>query len=114
LTYNLEDAEAALAELTAGTDFDELAAVYDSLTRGELGWVPRGYLLDPRADEAVFALQVGETSDIIETDIGFHIFKVIERGDHPLSPDALLTLQERALKEWIAEQRAQSEIIPAP
>ncbi|MBI4927514.1 MAG: peptidylprolyl isomerase [Anaerolineae bacterium] len=114
LTYNLEDAQAALAELNAGTDFDELAAAYDSFTRGELGWVPRGYLLDPKADEAVFALQVGATSDIIETDIGFHIFKVIERADHPLTPDALLTLQEQALKEWLAEQRAQSEIILAP
>ncbi|MEW6401851.1 MAG: peptidylprolyl isomerase [Chloroflexota bacterium] len=114
LTYNLEDAQAALAELQAGADFDELAGTYDSLTRGELGWLPRGYLLDPRADEAVFALQVGTISDIIETDIGFHIFKVIERADHPLTPDALLVLQERALTEWLAEQRAQSDIILAP
>ena len=114
LTYNLEDAQAARAELSAGTNFDELAAFYDSLTRGELGWVPRGYLLDPKADEAVFALQVGTYSDIIETDIGFHIFKVIERANHPLTPDALLTLQEQALKEWLVRQRAQSEITLAP
>ena len=114
LTSNVDTAQAALAELTAGTDFDELAASYDSVTRGELGWVPRGYLLDPKADEAVFALQVGAYSDIIETDIGYHIFKVIERGDHPLTPDALRTLQEQALKDWIANQRVQSEIILAP
>ncbi len=114
LTYNREDAQAALDQLKAGTDFDELAATYDEITRGELGWVPRGYLLDPKADEAVFALQVGAYSDIIETDIGFHIFKVIERGDHPLTPDALLTLQEKALTKWIADQHAQSDIVVAP
>lgn len=114
LTYNLEDAQAALDKLKTGTDFDELAADYDPTTRGELGWVPRGYLLDSKADEAVFALQVGATSDIIETDIGFHIFKVIERADHPLTPDALRTLQERALKKWLDEQRTQSKIILAP
>ena len=34
--------------------------------------------------------------------------------DLPLTPEALLVLQERALVEWLVEQRAQSEIIPAP
>jgi len=114
LTYNEEDARAALEELKAGTDFDEMAALYDTITFGELGWVPRGYLLDAKAEEAVFALQVGTYSDVIATDAGFHIFKAIERGDHPLAPDALLTVQELALRDWVAEQRAKSEIVLAP
>ena len=114
LTYNEEDARAALEQLNGGTDFDELAALYEPNTFGELGWVPRGYLLDVKADEAVFALQVGAYSDVIATDAGFHIFKAVERGDHPLSPDALLTVQELALKNWVAEQRAKSEIVLVP
>jgi parvulin-like peptidyl-prolyl isomerase len=114
LTYNEEDARVALAELQAGADFDELAALYDSVTFGELGWVPRGYLLDAKADEAVFALQAGAYSDIIATDAGFHIFKAVERGDHPLTPDALLTVQELALKNWVAEQRTKSDIVLVP
>jgi len=114
LTYNEEDARAALEELKAGADFDELAARYDPITFGELGWVPHGYLLDARADDAVFALQVGVYSDVVATDAGFHIFKALERGDHPLTPDALLTMQELALKNWVAEQRAKSEIILVP
>jgi parvulin-like peptidyl-prolyl isomerase len=103
-----------LEQLQAGTDFDELATQYDPVTNGELGWVPRGYLLDAKADEAVSALQVGSYSDVIATDAGFHIFKAIERGDHPLSPDALLTVQELALKNWVAERRAKSNIVLAP
>jgi parvulin-like peptidyl-prolyl isomerase len=79
-----------------------------------LGWVPRGYLLDAKADEAVFALQAGAYSDVIVTDAGFHIFKALERGDHLLTPDALLTVQELALKNWVAEQRAKSEIVLVP
>jgi peptidyl-prolyl cis-trans isomerase C len=114
LTYNEANAQAALAQLNAGADFDELAAKYDPLTRGELGWVPRGYLLNARADEAVFALQVGEYSDIIATDAGFHIFKALERSKHPLSPDALLTMQALALKDWLAEKRAKSDIVLTP
>jgi len=114
LTYNQEDANYALGQLQAGTEFDALAALYDPVTLGELGWVPRGYLLDPKADEAVFALQAGSTSGVIETDAGFHIFKALERGDHPLTPDALLTVQEQALKNWVAEKRASSNIVLNP
>jgi peptidyl-prolyl cis-trans isomerase C len=114
LTYNEEDARAALEELKGGADFDELAAQYDPITLGELGWVPHGYLLDEKADKAVFALQAGAYSDVVTTNAGFHIFKALERGDHPLSPDALLTVQELALKNWVAEQRAKSKIVLVP
>jgi parvulin-like peptidyl-prolyl isomerase len=114
LTYNETNAQAALARLNSGEDFDAVAAIYDPVTRGELGWVPQGYLLDARADEAVFALQAGDISGIIATDAGFHIFKAIERAAHPLSPDALLTVQELALKNWLAAARANSEIVLAP
>lgn len=114
LTYNEADANSALAQLKNGADFDQLAAAYDPVTLGELGWIPRGYLLDQKADEAVFALQPGSYSDVIATDAGFHIFKVLERGNHPLSPDALLTVQELALKDWLAKKRASSEITLAP
>ena len=114
LTYNQGDAQTALEQWNTGADFDELAAAYDPITLGELGWVPQGYLLDVAADEAVFALQTGQYSAIIATDAGFHIFKVLERADHPLSPDALLTVQEKALQTWIAEKRASSDIVLAP
>jgi len=114
LTYNEADARAALEQLQAGADFDEMAALYDPLTFGELGWVPTGYLLDAKADEAVFALQVGAYSEVIATDAGFHIFKAVERGNHALTPDALLTVQGFALKNWVAEQRAKSEIVLVP
>ena len=114
LTYNEEKARAALEQLNGGADFNALAALYDPITRGELGWVPRGYLLDPKADEAVFALQAGAHSDVISTDAGFHIFKAVERADHLLTPDALLAMQELALENWIVEKRAKSNIVLAP
>jgi parvulin-like peptidyl-prolyl isomerase len=100
-----------LQNLNAGQDFDELAAIYDPITKGELGWVPQGYLLDSQADEAVFALQAGEISDIVSTEAGFHIFKAVERGEHELTPDALLTMQELALKNWLVEKRENSNIV---
>lgn len=114
LTYNEADARAALDQLNGGADFDALAARYDPFTRGELGWIPPGYLLDPRADEAVFALQPGEYTGVIATEAGFHIFKALAREARPLSPDALLKMQERALQQWLAERRATSVITIHP
>lgn len=114
LTYNETNAQTALSRLNSGEDFDTVAAIYDPVTRGELGWVPQGYLLDANADAAVFALQAGETSGIVVTEAGFHIFKAVERAVHPLSPDALLAMQELALKEWVAAARANGNIVLAP
>jgi parvulin-like peptidyl-prolyl isomerase len=114
LTYNEEDAGQVLANLRGGMNWNELAQLYDPVTHGELGWVPRGYLLDPKVEEAAFSLEAGATSDVIQTAAGFHILKVLERGMHPLSPDALLSVQEQALKEWLSGKRSQSEITLAP
>ncbi|MEW6028098.1 MAG: peptidylprolyl isomerase [Chloroflexota bacterium] len=114
LAYNEDAARRALEQLQAGVDFDEVAVLYDPATRGDLGWFPRGYLLEPKIEEAAFNLQVGQYSEVIATEIGFHIIKVLERGDHPLSPDALLTVQEQAVREWLAGQRLQAQIVLAP
>ena len=115
LLYNQETAESFLIQLNGGTDFDSLAARADPLTRGDLGWIPQGYLLEPKIEEAAFGLGVGDHSVVMETNVGFHIIRVLERDpNRPLSPDALLALQERALNNWVEQQRQQANIILAP
>ena len=115
LLYNQDKAESFLQQLNGGADFDELAAKADPLTRGDLGWVPRGYLLDKKIEDVAFSLPVGGHSDVIATDVGYHIVKVLEKDpNRALSPDAYLALQELALKNWIAQQRQQANIVLAP
>jgi parvulin-like peptidyl-prolyl isomerase len=114
LLYNQDTAQNFLNQLNGGADFDELAARADPLTRGDLGWVPRGYLLEPKIEEAAFSLAVGEHSEVIATDVGFHIVRILARDpQHTLSPDAYLSLKELALQQWIGEQRQQSNVIIA-
>ena len=111
LLYNSDQAEQVLAELDAGKDFATLSATYSPATLGELGWFPRGYLSSPAIEEAAFSLQPGEHSQVIESEIGFQIIEVIERiPDRPLDPDARMVLQEKALQDWLAMKRDQSEI----
>lgn len=115
LLYNEGTAQSFLTQLNGGADFDELAQRADPLTRGDLGWVPQGYLLSEKIEEAAFALGVGEYSDVIATDVGFHIIRILARDpERPLSPDAHLALQELALQKWIEEQRQQATIVLAP
>jgi peptidyl-prolyl cis-trans isomerase C len=114
LLYNQDTAEKFLSELNEGADFDELALQADPLTRGDLGWIPRGYLLNQQIEDTAFMLPVGGHSEVIVTDVGFHILKVLAHEDHPLSPDAYLALQELALKNWLEEQRKQATIVLAP
>jgi peptidyl-prolyl cis-trans isomerase C len=115
LLYNQDTAQSFLTQLNGGADFDELAVQADPLTRGDLGWVPRGYLLNAQIEEAAFALQPGQYSEVLATDVGFHIVKVLARDpNRPLSPDAYLALQEQTLKKWVEEQKQFADVVLAP
>ena len=95
-----------LRQLEVGTSFESLAFEYDPLTGGDLGWFPQGYLIRPEVDEAAFSLQPGQYSGIIRTDYGFHIVEVIERdANHPLTNDALVFIQQKAMDNWLAAQK---------
>jgi parvulin-like peptidyl-prolyl isomerase len=115
LFYNADTAQEVWAQLQAGADFDTLAALYNPDTQGELGWFPQGYLLESIVEEAAFSLEPGQYSEVLQSAAGYHIIQVIERDPaHPLTPDARLTLQIKALQDWLTEQRAQSDINLAP
>jgi peptidyl-prolyl cis-trans isomerase C len=115
LLYNEDAARQVADQLNAGANFADLAALYDPNTGGELGWFPRGYLLEPALEEAAFSLEPGQHSDVITTEVGYHILMVLERDpQHPLSPDAYLVMQEKALGDWLAQKRTESDIVLAP
>ncbi|GAB4528872.1 MAG: hypothetical protein Fur0018_15160 [Anaerolineales bacterium] len=115
LLYNLDTAQNVYAQLQQGADFASLAAQYNPLTLGDLGWFPRGYLPIPQVEAAAFALQPGAYSDIIESDLGYHILQTLEKDDaRALSDDARLVLQAQALKTWLQNRRQNSVIILYP
>jgi len=98
-------------QLEVGTSFKDLAFQYDTLTGGELGWFPRGYLLQPDVEAAAFALEPGQYSAVIPTSYGFHIIEIIEKdSQRALSHDALLIVQRQALEGWLAAQIENSSI----
>jgi parvulin-like peptidyl-prolyl isomerase len=116
LLYNSDQANEVYALLQAGNDFGNLALEYDPVTGGDLGWFPRGFLLDQKLEEAAFGLQVDQFSPVVQTLAGYHILQVIERDpQRPLDPQALLILQAQAVEDWLSARRANSDVqIMAP
>lgn len=79
---NYQHAKEILHKLRSGFDFNQIATIYsnsnDALNGGDLGWrnedrIPKLFL------DAVRSLRPGEISNIIKSDQGFHIIKLINR-----------------------------------
>jgi hypothetical protein len=49
-------------------------------------WTTRGALRSIEIDQALFSLEIGQMSDVIETETGFHIVRVLERRDAGRTP----------------------------
>ncbi len=108
--YTQEGANNARLSLNSGTPFEDVAFLFDPVTGGYLGWVPRGYLLIPEVEEAAFNTPVGSYSDIVQSEVGYHIVLVIDRQERLLSQDARLTLQRQAVRSWLENRRTNSQI----
>lgn len=94
-----------------GSDFAGLASEADPTTKGELGWFPRGYLLQKEVEDAAFELQVGQVSQVIKSSIGFHLVQVIERDQNrKLSANARSILQSKVVKDWVDQAMSGANI----
>jgi peptidyl-prolyl cis-trans isomerase C len=76
-------AEGVLKDVKAGKDFAALAKEHSAdpgsaAQGGDLGFFQQGQMVGPFND-AAFSLAPGTISDLVETDFGFHIIKVVEK-----------------------------------
>jgi len=112
-TASKEEKDAALkkikdvqARLKKGDDFTDLAKKYSddpgSKDRGgDLGYFSHGDMV-PSFDKAAFGLDVGQTSDIVTTDFGYHIIQVQEKkAAGKMSLDEI----KDDLREYLFQQR---------
>jgi parvulin-like peptidyl-prolyl isomerase len=83
------EAEAVLKSLKEGGNFAQLAQEHsqgpNAKDGGEMGFISRGQLLK-EIDEVIFNLNAGDTSDLIKTNLGYHIFKVEEKRPGRVKP----------------------------
>lgn len=82
--------EAVAERIAAGEDFAALAKelsedVGSAESGGDLGFAKRGDFVEP-FEEALYALEEGQVSEIVKTEFGFHIIKLLAVKEAELPP----------------------------
>ena len=80
-----EEGKEILKKLEEGEEFASLALIESidsgsAMDGGNLGYFPKGSLIAEFEDVA-FALKPGETSDVVKTEVGYHIIHLVDRKD---------------------------------
>jgi len=105
LTRNVTDDEKRLAyekakmildSVKSGIDFSELAKrnsddIQSAKLGGDLGFAKKGMFVK-EFEDALFSLNPGEISDIVETEYGYHIIKVTEKRAEQVRSQHILVM----------------------
>jgi len=111
-----EQAQDIKAALDAGASFADLARASSTdqgsgANGGELDWGPASQYVDEFRD-AVLSLPIGQISDPVESQFGFHIIQVRAREERELTETEQAQQAQRLFTEWVEQERdAQEENI---
>ncbi|HHV83834.1 MAG TPA: foldase [Tepidanaerobacter syntrophicus] len=101
-----EKAKEVKQKLQDGEDFAELAKTYSTDTSnnqqgGGLGYFSKGQMT-PEFEAAAFSLKVGEISDPVKTEFGYHIIKVEDKKE---AKEATYEESKDKIKEVLLEEK---------
>ena len=110
-----DQANDTLIQLQTGADFVQLVQQYstDTVTiakGGDMGWFGHGSQTQA-IEDAAFALQPGQLSDVVQDPAGYHIIQVLESDPARKVPTSDLTSQrQKAFSDWLNTQRSGSNV----
>ncbi|NOT26701.1 MAG: hypothetical protein HOP16_11420 [Acidobacteria bacterium] len=106
-----KQAEDLLAQIKAGGDFAALATKFSEdpgskANGGDLDYFGRGRMV-PEFENAAFALEIGQTSDLVKSQFGFHIIKLTDKKAAVTRP---LAEVQQQIEEQLKQQRGDQQI----
>ena len=94
-------------KLNKGEDFAALAKEYSDCPSkeagGDLGFFKRGQMVEP-FEQAAFNLNIGEISDVVKTQFGYHIIRVDAKRGAEISARHILKLNQATARDSIRER----------
>ena len=108
-------AKALRDRLLKGEDFAKVAAEVSTDTGtkdkgGDLGWFGKGAMV-PEFETAAFSLKVGEISQPIKSQFGYHIIQVLAHQSIPLDATAYDQAQNTAFSDWLTKARQDYKVV---
>ena len=105
-----EKIEGIRQQIDQGADFGELAKEYSEgpsgAQGGDLGYFGRGQMVEP-FETAAFSLPIGQVSDIVITQYGYHLIQVIDKTTSEIIP--FDEIQEQ-LRDYLLENKVLEQI----
>jgi parvulin-like peptidyl-prolyl isomerase len=101
--------------LTGGEDFAKVAAEVSTDTGtkdkgGDLGWFGSGIMV-PEFEAAAFGMKVGEISQPVKSQFGYHVIQVLAHEERPLDASAYDQAKETAFNDWLAQARTDYKVV---
>jgi len=109
-----EQAQTVLDKLKSGEDFAALAAEYsqdtaNSTSGGDLGWIYKGQMVEA-FETAAWALKIGEISEPVKTDFGYHIIQVLGHETRQLTQDEMSSYKNTLYQKYVADLKTNANI----
>jgi parvulin-like peptidyl-prolyl isomerase len=76
---------------------------------GDLGWQTRDYFVKEFSD-AVFSLKVGEISQPVKSQFGYHVIQVLAHEQIPLDASAYQQARQTAFNDWLKQARDEYKV----
>ncbi|MDF2835409.1 MAG: peptidylprolyl isomerase [Paenibacillus sp.] len=109
LVETKEEADAILADLKGGADFAETAKAKSkdgsAANGGDLDFFGTGQMV-PEFEKAAFALEVGEISEVVKSEFGYHIIK---KTDYKAAVEPNFDEKKAAIRTMLIGQEARTQ-----
>lgn len=109
-----DEAKAIIERVNDGEDFGAVAKELSldtstSVNGGDLSWFSKGQMVEP-FENAAFALKIGEISQPVQSDYGYHVIQLLGKEVRELTDSQWDSMKQKVFAEFIEEAKTGMDI----